>query len=101
MAARCWSGRSPIVAAAPSGGWSAWPPTRSSTWPSYPAVKSQASLNDLIKEYPPALMAMFGIDAAKLDMTSAVGLPEQPDEPDRAAPAADGGHRVRGLHAGR
>ena len=39
----------------------------------YPAVKSQASLNDLIKEYPPALMAMFGIDAAKLDMTSAVG----------------------------
>ncbi len=39
----------------------------------YPAVKSQASLNDLIKQYPPALMAMFGIDAAKLDMTSAVG----------------------------
>ena len=39
----------------------------------YPAVKSQASLNDLVKEYPPALMAMFGIDAAKLDMTSAVG----------------------------
>ena len=39
----------------------------------YPAVKSQAGLNDLVKQYPPALMAMFGIDAAKLDMTSAVG----------------------------
>ena len=39
----------------------------------YPAVKSQASLNDLLRDYPPALMAMFGIDAAKLDMTSAVG----------------------------
>jgi ABC-2 type transport system permease protein len=39
----------------------------------YPAIKSQASLNDIIKEYPPALMALFGIDASKLDLTSSVG----------------------------
>ena len=39
----------------------------------YPAVKTQAGLNDLVKDYPPAMLAMFGIDASKLDMTSAVG----------------------------
>lgn len=39
----------------------------------YPQVKSQSGLNDLIKEYPPALMSMMGIDAETLDITSAVG----------------------------
>ena len=39
----------------------------------FPEVKSQSGLNDLIKEYPPALMSMMGIDAKTLDITSAVG----------------------------
>jgi ABC-2 type transport system permease protein len=39
----------------------------------YPQVKQQSGLNDLMKDYPPALMAMFGIDAKSMDLTSSVG----------------------------
>jgi ABC-2 type transport system permease protein len=39
----------------------------------FPEVKTQSGLNDLLQEYPPALMAMMGIDAKTLDITSAVG----------------------------
>ncbi len=39
----------------------------------YPQVKSQSGLNDIFKEYPPALLSMMGIDAKTLDLTSAIG----------------------------
>jgi ABC-2 type transport system permease protein len=39
----------------------------------FPQVKNQSGLNDLMKDYPPALMAMFGIDAKSMDLTSSVG----------------------------
>jgi ABC-2 type transport system permease protein len=39
----------------------------------FPEVKTQSGLNDLLKEYPPALMSMMGIDPDTLDITSAVG----------------------------
>jgi ABC-2 type transport system permease protein len=39
----------------------------------FPQVKNQSGLNDLVKDYPPALMAMMGIDANSIDLTSAVG----------------------------
>lgn len=39
----------------------------------FPQVKNQSGLNDLMKDYPPALMAMMGIDANSIDLTSSIG----------------------------